>query len=140
MNGFFWVSCYCKRWWSSTSRKFIFRRVRLSLIIVWERFSFQETTRVLKLFLYFRVAFKQFENSLVSRKWHRLKTYFNYFSISGWLSNEYSLLDMSTKVVLANGLIQLSLACLLSTILWLHLNNNFPPGSCSFLVLLIICC
>jgi hypothetical protein len=49
-------------------------------------------------------------------------------SISGWLSNEYSLLDMSTKVVLANGIVQLSLACLLSTILWLQLNNNFPPG------------
>jgi hypothetical protein len=56
----------------------------------------------------------------------------NIFSpVSGWLSNEYSLLDMSTKVVLANGIVQLSLACLLSTILWLQLNNNFPPGRTS---------
>ena len=45
-----------------------------------------------------------------------------------WLSSEYSLLDASTRIVVANGIIQLALACLLSTILWLHLNNNIPPG------------
>ena len=51
---------------------------------------------------------------------------FAYLHFPEWLSNDYSLLDPSTKVMLANVMVQLGLACLLSTILWLHLNNICP--------------